>query len=606
MPKKTRKPSSKTGKKILFIFYALISLFLFAGSPTRRQSFTHIRMPRDTTNGSDFKIIVLTMNRLESLSALLKSIEETDFGSDKVQLQVRFDKAENQEEIIKFARAFKFSHGSKEIFVSNRSLGLARSWYDAWRPIDNSQRAIILEDDITLSQAWYKWMKMAWLKYGNRTDLAGISLQRQVLVPKEPWRDDFRPEGAEPFLYALVGSIGFSPNPRFWRQFTEWINMISVDTFDASTPGLITSQWWNTHDKRQMWTQNFIHFTSRSELYTLYIHLPRNKTLAAHMRAAGAHIKKNMGADFPLAKEVKLNFPNYLVKYDWDGENVVNGRQASKAVVFETLLHTALAINSSHGFVYLLFLNSGFLEMTKNWVCTILRSARDVLPHTIFISSDIETTRKLVQFRHDLQIFTIASERVHAVAFGSFDYYNVVLERMKLQNELLLKGVNIQVIESDQFWAEDISSKLRELFRKHEIFGGQEGKFPKPDPDHLCGGFYGIASTQITRPFFNKYVSSYAKRLELRHGEAGMKNLADYEDDQRTLTRLASEANIQIKYLDRCEYANGLWFKQKDFSDTCPNPSVIHNGYIVGNDAKIARARETSRWFLSADGEQCT
>jgi hypothetical protein len=559
-------------------------------------------------DSSKFTIIVLAMNRLDCLQNILFSIQQTDFESDSVNLQIRVDHSDDNDLVVKTAKRFVYTHGAKEVIVADHSLGLARSWFTAWNPVYASERAIIFEDDITLSPDWYKWLKGAWASYSDLPDLAGISLQRQTFVPYQPWRENFDTEidGSDPLLFSLLGSIGYSPNPVYWRQFNQWTRTIDLDAFDVSTPGLVTSEWWNRGDKRQMWTQHFIYFTLRLNLYTLYAHLPNQETLAAHMRAKGAHIKKSLGADFKTAeKGVELNFPSSIVRYGWNGEENFDENESGKLILNQTLIHTAKRINAESGFVYLLFLNAGFLEMTKNWICNALRVANEIFRNVLFISTDTETTRKLSAFKSDLHIFTLASDLRRSVSFGSFSYYKVVLERLELQNMLLQEGINIQIIESDQFLTADMTLSLREKFSRHEIIAGQEGDYPNAIPVYICGGFLGIASSIRTRPFFSTYVSEYGRRLDERRGDPDLEKLLDFEDDQRTLTRVALESGFNIHFVDRCMYSNGLWFKRNDFSSDCPVPMVLHNGYIVGNDAKMRRAHETGRWYVSDDGQRC-
>ena len=74
-----------------------------------------------------------------------------------------------------------------------------------------------------------------------------------------------------------------------------------------------------------MWTQYFIYFTVRNNLFTLYQTLPRGETLAAHWREKGEHFNgKNVGKDFELAVEVDADFPPYvyLQRYGWDAEPI--------------------------------------------------------------------------------------------------------------------------------------------------------------------------------------------------------------------------------------------------------------------------------------------
>ena len=273
-------------------------------------------------NEEIFKIHVLTMNRPKSLQRLLKSIEKTDYENDRVELHIHIDKSTDNDVCIKVAKSFQFSRGKVDFDISEQNNGLRNAWFRAWRPQDN-ERAIILEDDIELSVQWYKWLKRAWEATGDRDDLAGISLQRQTLVPRKPHKHMEIVNNHKPFLYSLVGSIGFSPHWKQWRAFLNWIDSVDTATVDVKTPGLITSDWMDKLDRRHMWTQYFIWFCNKYDLYTLYINLPAQKTLAAHMREKGEHYGQTEGRDFALATEFEMNFPLALVKYGWDGRMVV-------------------------------------------------------------------------------------------------------------------------------------------------------------------------------------------------------------------------------------------------------------------------------------------
>mmetsp|Transcript_15547 Transcript_15547/g.29316 ORF Transcript_15547/g.29316 Transcript_15547/m.29316 type:complete len:1043 (+) Transcript_15547:169-3297(+) len=288
----------------------------------------------------DFTITILTMHRAQSLKRLLDSLEATDYGDDKIHLIFKIDLSSKNQHVIDLAESFNFTHGHKSIFIAEKNMGLARSWFYAWMPKHDNDYGIILEDDIEMaSDVWYKWIKKAWLLYDRDAEMspnhmAGISLCRQTLVPLKPHRQEVIVNDYKPYLYRLVGSIGFSPHPKIWKKFVAWINSIDLDTFDVSTPELVTSDAWNSRafDKRHMWTQHFIYFSKQHNLFTLYQTLLNEKTFASHMRESGEHFKKTVGRDFELATkdDVYMDyFPekyDMLNKYDWDGKLIMTAQ----------------------------------------------------------------------------------------------------------------------------------------------------------------------------------------------------------------------------------------------------------------------------------------
>jgi len=296
----------------------------------------------------DFTITVLTMNRVDSFKRLLASLQATNYDGDLINLVIKIDASADNDEVKDIAESFQFMHGCKKVIVAEKNQGLAMSWFNAWMPKHDFDHGIILEDDIEMApRVWYIWLKKAWRTYDDATspadDLAGISLCQQRGVVQLPRRkpkeitNDYRP-----YLYPLMGSHGFSPHPKQWKKFILWIQTIDVKSFDISTPGLSTSGFWKSQNKkqrRQMWTQYFIYFTVRNNLFLLYQTLPRGETLAAHWREKGEHFNgKTVGKEFELAVEVDAQFPPYasLQRYGWDAEPIATRSTVTSFEVTKT------------------------------------------------------------------------------------------------------------------------------------------------------------------------------------------------------------------------------------------------------------------------------
>ncbi len=78
-------------------------------------------------------------------------------------------------------------HGTKTIHVRVRNGGLIGQWLESWWPNSDSEAAIVLEDDLSVSKYYYRWCKKAIAKYlwdpANFDPHAyGISLQRQYVI----------------------------------------------------------------------------------------------------------------------------------------------------------------------------------------------------------------------------------------------------------------------------------------------------------------------------------------------------------------------------------------------------------------------------------------
>lgn len=273
-------------------------------------------------SGHDFEIIVLTMNRATSLQRLLTSIENTLYDGDAIKLSVKVDHAEDNDAVVACARRFRFSHGPVVVSVAKTNRGLRDSWLQAVSPTERG-KVVIFEDDVDVSLVWYRWLKRAWESYEPRTDIAGITLYRQTLIPRYPTQLVEIVNNHEPFLYSLVGSIGFSPHPVQWSKFLNWVtHNVDLKAFDFSIPNIVYTYWWREGKRKQMWTQTFIYYSIFHNLYTLHINLPHNKTLVSDMRERGVHFPSTFGRDFSLATmaDMDMVFPDRLVRYGFGGQ----------------------------------------------------------------------------------------------------------------------------------------------------------------------------------------------------------------------------------------------------------------------------------------------
>jgi hypothetical protein len=557
-------------------------------------------------NEQALKIIVLTMDRPKELRNLLRSLDNAHYqGSKNLQLEIHMDFSASKRSVgaLRVAKHFKFRHGSKFIRRVKHQKGLARSWYDAWTPGNDLERAIILEDDIILSPFWYTWLTTAWDKYGDRDELAGISLQKQLLIPQKPSKQMEMGVANSPFLFPLVGSIGFSPRARIWKMFLQWVNGLP-DNFDVSIPLLVTSDWWNELDKRHMWTQHFIYFCMQRGFYTLYASLPGKVTLASHMRSKGAHFNKNVGPDFLIMKrKTAFMFPDEVVKYDWSGELQQMQPEGFTEVSASALQYATVKENARSGFVYLMFVNAAYTQFAKSWLCNIGRLSPSVLRSTFIVADSYITVRELAAVKANANYFVFATNRRNAVSYGTYEYYRVVADRIMVQKTILEYGVNVMIIEADQTWLADISPIIATAFSTQHsqiVAGDERSTVLGEERCHICGGFYGISAKASN--VFSRYVEKHLTNMRQYENTTG---IIDMIDDQTLLTAFVTATNLSVFWFHKCEYATGQWYLSAKYRKSCPRPTVIHNNYVVGNSAKKDRAKARRHWFFDESRNMC-
>lgn len=324
----------KTKKVEKFIHNKKPDLFELVDSGQDAASWSIYRFKQpDVIDENGFRIIVLTQKRHWSLDRLLKSIDRTEFGGAKVELEIRIDydteESDDYHKTVEVAQNFRFSRGTVHIHKYTRNEGLQLAWLNAWKPSSDDERAVILEDDLELSPLWFIWLKKAWNAYGGRSDLGGISLCRQRMRASDS--QHIMVDRDEPFLYRLPGSFGFSPNARYWRQFINWVRTTDVQHADLYVPGTITSDWYR--NSPDFWEQVWIwwSWSNGRSLYTLYAH-SRNGALVGHWAEPGVHADADNEAGLERNDELLQSmeplleaFPPDLVKFGWNFEIELGG-----------------------------------------------------------------------------------------------------------------------------------------------------------------------------------------------------------------------------------------------------------------------------------------
>ena len=220
--------------------------------------------PAATADGSndkiDIRLRIMTFNRPQSLSRLLESLDATDFGGDRVLMEISVDHpvpSPDGEDVTKWketigvAESFVWRHGEKVVVKQDMNIGLVGQWTKGWKPAaDNDHEfCMFLEDDVAVSPLWYGWIKKSirdfYLDKKNYDPrMYGISLQRQLTILGETHLQRYGSRNPVDVLrkkeylyrYQLLGTWGTLFFPTHWRQFLSWLDANNVDTISGTSP----------------------------------------------------------------------------------------------------------------------------------------------------------------------------------------------------------------------------------------------------------------------------------------------------------------------------------------------------------------------------------
>ncbi|CAH1778911.1 unnamed protein product [Owenia fusiformis] len=287
------------------------------------------------TNNLDLRIIVITYNRPMSLLRCLNSLNDADYVGHRVKLDIFIDRSSKSkkvdQETYSIAKAFSFLHGEKTVNVHKKNVGLYGQWLDTWRPTeDNKEIAIILEDDMTVSPYFYKWLRAAHAHYDTRADVSGYALANVYQLAAAPG-GIVVPLNYTAYMYTVLGSWGFSPHRNRWQEFLVWYDSASTNaSFNPYVEGIRHTEWYKsfqkTNSEGSMWEMWHIYFSHIHKLYCVFPNLPDRYMFGRNHQEPGLHYSGNVKVD-QLDKLVSksnwnpdiLKMPKNAIKVDYYG-----------------------------------------------------------------------------------------------------------------------------------------------------------------------------------------------------------------------------------------------------------------------------------------------
>lgn len=214
-------------------------------------------------------IVAVGYNRPRSMLRLLESLECGNYLGDKVDLLVSIDKGKTQSEIIEIANRFEWKHGEKRIRAFEERQGL-RSHIIQCGDMTNEYRAVvILEDDITVSENFYTYVKQTLDAYESDERIAGISLYKHhVNVGVNHF---FEPEfiGYDVFFMQFAQSWGQCWTKNMWNSFKSWY-VQNEDYFVNGNHDCMNIPDNILHWGNQSWMKYYMAYLAETHKYYVY------------------------------------------------------------------------------------------------------------------------------------------------------------------------------------------------------------------------------------------------------------------------------------------------------------------------------------------------
>lgn len=175
------------------------------------------------TNHMKVGIIVVGYNRVSSIVRLLKRLEACVYPEQQVPLVVSLDNC-GKSDVYNAAAAFSWTHGPYQVFLQAERMGCKNHILHCGSYMEQFgwDAAIVLEDDVYPSAAFYQYALQAVAHYQDDNRIAGISLyampqNQTVRLPFAPALSDY-----DAYFMQLAQSCGQVWMKRQWKAFTDW------------------------------------------------------------------------------------------------------------------------------------------------------------------------------------------------------------------------------------------------------------------------------------------------------------------------------------------------------------------------------------------------
>jgi hypothetical protein len=251
-------------------------------------------------------IVVVTYNRTNSLKRLLKSIEQADYKINDIPLIISIDGgARNNREIIEIAKKFKWDWGTKRIIEHQNNLGLRKHIISCGDLSDEYGSVIILEDDLFVSNQYYRFCCLATEFYRENDNIAGIGLYSyhwNVLAnfPFIPIKTDY-----DTYFMQFPASWGQCWTKRQWRNFKNWYNLGQSMLPEDKIPESV-KKWPETS-----WLKYFTKYVVSMNKYFVYPYFGYSTNFGDQ----GVHNNKlSVLYQVPLCSGLNINFQKFSEK----------------------------------------------------------------------------------------------------------------------------------------------------------------------------------------------------------------------------------------------------------------------------------------------------
>ncbi len=259
--------------------------------------------------------------------------------------------------------------------------------------------------------------------------------------------------------------------------------------------------------------------------------------------------------------------------------------------------------------VAMTIVDTAFLELTENWLCNV-QTAGFLPDNVVWITVDGKVQKALDEIgigtAIDMSSALTGPGAEHADnLYGHPTYWKLMLLRTRLIHDLLFRGVDVFLFETDQTWLQDPFDHIG-----REIAAGADmvGTF---DTQHnVSGSTLLLRSVLPTRRLWGEVYARFKASYDAN--EAASRGSAEFffmEDFQHSLSdlvlsdeRFMQQYPVAVRLMNADLFVGSSWYFGEFSSDASKRPVIINNDFASGVREKKKRAKAFGHWFLDKGG----
>jgi len=212
-------------------------------------------------NKDKIAIVAVGYNRLKSMQRLFYSLNNAQYDHDDIPLVISID-CSGDTELYDYVKEFKWSHGTKYVNIQEQRLGLKNHILQCGDLTRFFRAVIILEDDIFVSEFFYRYVEQAVDFYYDEDRVGGISLYQNEVMGNLPVI--YMKDGSDTYLKQAPASWGECWTDKQWNRFREWYKCFKDEEFTILDIPEHIKQW------AKAWSKYYYAFLKETNRYFVF------------------------------------------------------------------------------------------------------------------------------------------------------------------------------------------------------------------------------------------------------------------------------------------------------------------------------------------------